>query len=78
MGYGRVMGFEVKIPANQVGIMENVWVTRDYGLSELWVMRASTVRDLRIINSAMLILKKIRALTGEVPNACLASLRTDV
>ena len=31
------------VPANQIGKSENVWVIKKYGLSEVWVMRASTV-----------------------------------
>jgi hypothetical protein len=29
--------------AYQVGNMKNIWIMEEYGLSELWVIRASTV-----------------------------------
>jgi hypothetical protein len=37
------MGYGFKSPAYQLGGSKNVWVTREYGLSGLWVMRDSTV-----------------------------------
>ena len=45
MGYGvsGSMGYGFKSPAYQLGGSKNVWVTREYGLSGLWVMRESTV-----------------------------------
>jgi hypothetical protein len=43
MGYQGVMGYGFKSPAYQLGGSKNVWVTREYGLSGLWVMRESTV-----------------------------------
>ena len=30
-------------PANQLGKVKNVWIIKEYGLSELWVKRDSTV-----------------------------------
>jgi hypothetical protein len=47
MGYGisGVMGYELQFPANQLGNGKILWGIRDYGLSELWVKRASTVLD---------------------------------
>ena len=43
-GYGLwVMGYEWRSPAYQLGNLKNVWGMREYGLSELWVKRASTV-----------------------------------
>lgn len=43
MGYGisGVMGYELQFPANQLGNGKILWGIRDYGLSELWVKRAS-------------------------------------
>jgi 1,2-phenylacetyl-CoA epoxidase PaaB subunit len=45
MGYGvsGSMGYGFKSPAYQLGGSKNVWVTREYGLSGLWVIRESTV-----------------------------------
>ena len=45
MGYWVLesMGYASKIPANQLGSQENVWVIGEYGLSEVWVMRELTV-----------------------------------
>jgi len=43
MGYCGPMGFSIKIPAHQVGGQEKLWSIRGYGLSEVWVMRSSTV-----------------------------------
>ena len=43
MGYCGPMGYGVKIPAHRVGGPEKLWVIRGYGLSEVWVMRGSTV-----------------------------------
>jgi hypothetical protein len=43
MGYCGRMGYGVKIPAHRVGGPEKLWVIRGYGLSEVWVMRGSTV-----------------------------------
>ena len=37
------MGFLGAYPAYQVGDKKSVWDLRDYGLSGLWVKRASTV-----------------------------------
>ena|SRR5258707_15174934 len=45
MGYWRSYGFFVFFPANQPGKSINVWVIKKYGLSEVWVMRASTVQS---------------------------------
>ena len=45
MGYQRVMGYGSKSPAYQLGGLKNLWVLREYGLSGLWVKRASTVFD---------------------------------
>ena len=46
MGYKGVMGYGPKIPANQVGGMESLWVIGGYGLSRVWVKRESTVLGL--------------------------------
>jgi hypothetical protein len=45
MGYGILgsMGYGFKFPAYQLGGSEILWVMGEYGLSELWVMRESTV-----------------------------------
>ena len=43
MGYCRLMGYGVQIPANQVGGPEMLWYFRVYGLSRVWVMGVSTV-----------------------------------
>jgi hypothetical protein len=45
-GMGELWVF-IFVPANQIGKSENVWVIKKYGLSEVWVMRASTVGDFR-------------------------------
>ena len=47
MGYWVLesMGYTSKIPANQLGSQEKVWVIGEYGLSEVWVMRESTVNS---------------------------------
>jgi hypothetical protein len=43
MGYHGLMGYGMSIPANQLGNHDLLWVTRGYGLSEVWVKRGSTV-----------------------------------
>ena len=45
MGYWLLesMGYTYKIPANQLGKWADVWVIREYGLSQVWVMREATV-----------------------------------
>src|SRR6266436_9764972 len=43
MGYYRVMAYELKIPAYQLGNLKILWVIREYGLSGVWVRRGSTV-----------------------------------
>ena len=45
MGYGVAwgMGHWFKSPAYQLGGSKNVWVTREYGLSGVWVKRVMTV-----------------------------------
>jgi hypothetical protein len=45
MGYQRVMGYGSKSPAYQLGGLKNLWGIREYGLSGLWVKRASTVTN---------------------------------
>ena len=37
------MGYDMQIPAHQLGGPKKVWGMRDYGLSGLCVMRESTV-----------------------------------
>lgn len=37
------MGGDGNFPANALGGAENLWVTTNYGLSQLWVRTASTV-----------------------------------
>jgi len=44
MSYCGCIGYEVLLPANQLGGLKNVWDLRDYGLCEPWVNRESTVR----------------------------------
>ena len=44
MGYHGCMGYLPGFFAYQVGNLKNIWVKREYGLSELWVKRASTVQ----------------------------------
>ena len=44
MGYGRIMGFGSKIPANRVGGRDFLWVMAGYGLPRVWVKTGSTVR----------------------------------
>jgi hypothetical protein len=51
MGYKRVMGYGPKSPAYQLGNFKNLWGIREYGLSELWVKRASTVDELLLNRS---------------------------
>jgi len=43
MGYCRPMGYGMQFPMNQVGGQLDLWDIRGYGLSEVWVMRGSTV-----------------------------------
>jgi hypothetical protein len=43
MGYCGCMGYGVLFPANQLGRLKNLWDLRDYGLSQPWVKRESTV-----------------------------------
>ena len=43
MGYCRLMGYGVQIPANQVGGPKMLWYFMAYGLSRVWVMGVSTV-----------------------------------
>ena len=43
IGYWRVMGFSVKMPANQVRSLKKSWDFRGYGLSEVWFMGVLTV-----------------------------------
>ena len=45
MGYWLLesMGYGHKIPANQPGSHENVWVTGEYGLSGVWIIGELTV-----------------------------------
>ena len=45
MGYGRIMGFGSKIPANRVGGRDFLWVMAGYGLPRVWVKTGSTVED---------------------------------
>ncbi|KIJ97519.1 hypothetical protein K443DRAFT_105555, partial [Laccaria amethystina LaAM-08-1] len=42
-GYCGCMGYGVLFPANQLGGLKNLWDLRDYGLSQSWVKRESTV-----------------------------------
>ena len=48
MEYQKCMGYRLKFPTNQVGNWKIIWGIRDYGLSELWVKRASAVLSLRL------------------------------
>ena len=43
MGYQRLMGFSVKMPANQVGGLKKSWDIWGYGLTEVWYKGVSTV-----------------------------------
>ena len=43
IGYWRVMGFSVKMSANQLGSPKKSWDFRGYGLPEVWFMGVSTV-----------------------------------
>ena len=43
MGFQGVMGYGVEFPAYQIGGSKMLWDKRGYGLSEVWVMRESTV-----------------------------------
>lgn len=43
MGYDRVMGYGLIFPANEVGRHENLWVTAEYGLIQVWVITEATV-----------------------------------
>jgi len=45
MPYCSCMGYGMHFPANQLGGPKKVYVMREYGLSELCVMRESTVAD---------------------------------
>ncbi|KAF8263689.1 hypothetical protein EI94DRAFT_1518896, partial [Lactarius quietus] len=48
MGYGTSMGYESQIPASILETSKILWVKRDYGVTGLWVRRASTVQFLWI------------------------------
>ena len=37
------MGYEVKIPANQLGRLKILWGMREYGFPGVWVRRVLTV-----------------------------------
>ncbi len=43
MGYDRVMGYGLIFPANEVSQHENLWVTAEYGLIQVWVITEATV-----------------------------------
>ncbi|KAF9472369.1 hypothetical protein BDN70DRAFT_868466 [Pholiota conissans] len=43
MGYCGPMGYGLQIPAHRVGGSILLWGMRGYGLSQVWVMRSSTV-----------------------------------
>ena len=43
MGYQRLMGFSVKMPANQVSGLKKSWDIWGYGLTEVWYKGVSTV-----------------------------------
>ena len=42
-GYCGPMGYGTEISAHRVGGHEKLWDIRDYGLSEVWVERGSTI-----------------------------------
>ena len=44
MGYCGCMDYGMHFSANRLGGPKNLWGIREYGLSELWVMRESTVQ----------------------------------
>ena len=46
MGYCRLMGYGLQIPAHQLGGTKWVWDFRGYGLSGAWVKRVSTVCEI--------------------------------
>jgi len=43
MGYRRDYGFLLFFSGNQVGGCRKVWVTGEYGLSQIWIILESTV-----------------------------------
>ncbi|KIJ93365.1 hypothetical protein K443DRAFT_112149, partial [Laccaria amethystina LaAM-08-1] len=43
IGYCRIMGYGLQIPAHQLGGPKRVWDFWGYGLSNAWVMRVLTV-----------------------------------
>ncbi|KIJ92878.1 hypothetical protein K443DRAFT_39123, partial [Laccaria amethystina LaAM-08-1] len=43
MGYCGCMGYKALFPVNQLGGLKNIWNLREYGVSEPWVTRESTV-----------------------------------
>jgi hypothetical protein len=49
MGYCGPMGYGIQFPANQVGGQLSLWGMRGYGLSEVWIMRGSTVYQHHVI-----------------------------
>ena len=54
MGYRRIMGYGVKIPAHQVGGPAGLWIIGGYGLSQAWVKTGSTVPQFHtVINVAV-------------------------
>ncbi len=43
MGYSRVMGYALILPANELGGQQNLWVTAEYGLIQVCVISEATV-----------------------------------
>jgi len=43
IGFRSCMGYGLGFPTYQVGNKKNLWDIREYGLSELWIKRESTV-----------------------------------
>ena len=43
MDYGRVMGYDMHFPVNQLGGPKKLWTIREYGLPQVWVKAETTV-----------------------------------
>ena len=65
MGYSGPMGYGLRIPANQLGGWRGLWGVRGYGLFPIWVMRGSTVVDMREIRHEFSIVSE--GLIGMLP-----------
>ncbi len=47
MGYSKVMGYALILPANELGGQQKLWVTAEFGLIQVWVISEATVIPFR-------------------------------